>query len=117
MNFLARLVRFLFWVVFVSWSLWLVRRIVSWMLRDVVEPQSGSPQGGTQGQDRVATGANASEMPAGSARKLVRDPVCGMHLAEVLAIPLRDGGELVHFCSTACRDKYVMSTRKFAANG
>jgi YHS domain-containing protein len=49
----------------------------------------------------------------------VRDPVCGMHVAEVLAVPLRESGELVHFCSTACRDKYLSEsgTRRMAANG
>jgi YHS domain-containing protein len=51
------------------------------------------------------------------ARKLVRDPVCGMHIAEVLALPLRQDGKLVHFCSVACRDKYLSQTRKMAANG
>jgi ribosomal protein L24E len=40
-----------------------------------------------------------------------------MHIAEVLALPLRQDGELLHFCSTACRDKYVSETRKIAANG
>jgi YHS domain-containing protein len=48
---------------------------------------------------------------------LVRDPVCGTHVAEVLAIPLREGGDLVHFCSAACRDKYVNDTQRLAANG
>jgi hypothetical protein len=40
-----------------------------------------------------------------------------MHVDETLSIPLREGGELVHFCSIACRDAYVNSTRKLAANG
>ncbi len=40
-----------------------------------------------------------------------------MHLAETLAIPLREGGELVHFCSMECRDRYLNGTKKFAANG
>jgi len=50
------------------------------------------------------------------ARKLVRDPVCGMHIAEVLALPLRQDGEILHFCSAECRDKYISGARKFAAN-
>jgi hypothetical protein len=40
-----------------------------------------------------------------------------MHVDETLAIPLREGGELVHFCSLACRDAYLGSTKKLAANG
>ena len=52
-----------------------------------------------------------------AARRLVRDPVCGMHVDETLSIPLREAGELVHFCSVACRDAYAGETKKYAANG
>ena len=70
---------------------------------------------------RMGHGAAQSQTPAdvlngAIARKLVRDPVCGLHVAEVLALPLRQDGELLHFCSAACRDKYVGQTRKIAAN-
>jgi YHS domain-containing protein len=50
-------------------------------------------------------------------RRLVRDPICGMHVDETLSIPFRDEGELLYFCSLACRDAYTESTKKFAANG
>jgi len=53
----------------------------------------------------------------GTARRLVRDPVCGMHVDETLSIPLREDGELMHFCSIVCRDAYASETKKFAANG
>jgi len=53
----------------------------------------------------------------GAARRLVRDPVCGVHVDETLSIPLREGGELLHFCSIACRDAYAGGAEKFAANG
>jgi hypothetical protein len=39
-----------------------------------------------------------------------------VHLAEVLAIPLRTNGEQLHFCSLACRDAYLNSSQKLAAN-
>jgi hypothetical protein len=39
-----------------------------------------------------------------------------MHLAETLAIPFRDRGELVHFCSAECRDKYAKGSLQRAAN-
>jgi YHS domain-containing protein len=105
MNFLARIVRFLFWLLIVSWGVRLLRRIVGGMLRDqaVPAPQTADAHGG---------------IPApAAARRLVRDPVCGMHVDETLSIPLREGGQLIHFCSPACRDAYAVSTRKFAANG
>ena len=105
MNFLARVVRFLFWLLIVSWGLRLLRRIVSGMLRNEKAP-------GPQTADATPT----VEEP-GSSRRLVRDPVCGMHVDETLSIPLRVGGELTHFCSIACRDKFAVSAQKMAANG
>ena len=100
MTFIVRLLRFVFWVVVVSWGVALLRRLMQRMA-----------QGAAQSQAPVDVPNDAIT------RKLVRDPVCGMHIAEVLALPLRQDGELLHFCSTACRDKYVSETRKIAANG
>jgi YHS domain-containing protein len=100
MTFIARLLRFVFWVVVVYWGVALLRRLVQRMGQGAAQPYAPVD---------VPTDAMT--------RKLVRDPVCGMHIAEVLALPLRQDGELLHFCSTACRDKYVSETRKIAANG
>ena len=105
MTFLARIIRFLFWFFVVSWSVWLLRRVFGWTLQNAAS--------GLQ-QDRDASAP--SETP-GAARRLVRDPVCGLHVDETLSIPLREGGELVHFCSIACRDSYTGNTKKIAANG
>jgi YHS domain-containing protein len=105
MNFLAGIVRFLFWLLVLSWGLRLLRYIVGRVLRN---NQAAAPE----------TSGSADGIPAPSAaRRLVRDPVCGMHVDETRSIPLRDGGELLHFCSPACRDTYTVSVRKLAANG
>jgi YHS domain-containing protein len=104
MNFIARVLRFLFWLLVVSWGLRLLRRIVGGMLRDQA---AAAPQ---------TTDASAG-IPLPAARRLVRDPVCGMHVDETRSIALREGGELLHFCSPACRDSYAANTKKFAANG
>jgi YHS domain-containing protein len=104
MNFFARVARFLLWLIFISWSVWLIRRLVGWMLRDAA---SATPRSGDTSDAPQTTAA---------ARRLVRDPVCGMHVDETLSIPLREGGELFHFCSPACRDAYAVMVRKFAAN-
>jgi len=105
MNFLARTLRFLFWLLVLSWGVRLLRRIIGGMLRDQVA-------GASQTTDAP------EEIPApAAARHLVRDPVCGTHVDETRSIPLREGGELVHFCSPACRDAYAGNTRKFATNG
>ena len=105
MNFLARILRFLFWLLVVSWGLRLLRRIIGGMLRDQT---AHAPQ--------TADAAAGIPAPA-AARRLVRDPVCGMHVDETRSLPLREGGEVLHFCSPACRDAYGGSTKKFAANG
>jgi len=100
MTFIARILRFLFWVLIVSWSVSLLRRIVNSM---------GAASTGRQQPIDVPSDAVS--------RKLVRDPVCGMHLAEGLAITERSSsGEPVFFCSEECRNKFITEPRKFAAN-
>jgi len=105
MNFLVRIVRFLFWLLILSWGLRLLRRILGGLLGDRTgsAPQSVDATSGIPGQ--------------ATARRLVRDPVCGMHVDDTRSIPFREGGELLHFCSPACRDAYVVNVRKLAANG
>ena len=115
MDFLARIFRFLFWLVIVSWSVALLRRVLAWMLRGAMPAQTQQDATSSAAGTGVGTGSGDAQSGV-AARRLVRDPVCGMHVAEVLAVPLRDGGELVHFCSVACRDKYVSGTQRMAAN-
>ena len=105
MNFLAAIVRFLFWLLVVSWGVRLLRRLVAGML------------GSAAAAPKQTTDASAGEQTPSAARRLVRDPVCGMHVDETLSIPLREDGELLHFCSIACRDAYAGNTKKFAAIG
>ena len=97
--YIGRILRFVFWMLIVSWSVALLRRVVGNM-----------GMGGLKRQPDVVV------PPDSAARKLVRDPVCGMHMAETIAIPLRNGSELVHFCSMQCRDKYIEGSREWAAN-
>jgi YHS domain-containing protein len=105
MDFLARIIRFLFWLLVISWGLRLLRRLVGGLLRN---NKATRPQEANSGDGIPAPSA---------ARRLVRDPVCGMHVDETLSIPLREGGELLHFCSPVCRDAYAVNVKKFAANG
>ena len=105
MTFLSRIVRFLFWLLVVSWSVWLLRRLFGWMLQNAASTTQQSSD------------ATVPEETPGTARRLVRDPVCGMHMDEELAIPLREDGELLHFCSPACRDAYAGTAKKSVANG
>src|SRR5580693_9614345 len=117
-DFLARIVRFLFWLLIVSWSVALLRRALAWMVRGAMPAGPAGQNAPAGSADGAGVGAVQGDSQNGvAARRLVRDPVCGMHVAEVLAVPLRESGELVHFCSSACRDKYVSSTERMAANG
>jgi YHS domain-containing protein len=99
MTFFARLVRYLFWILVVSWSVSLLRRLVNRMA--------------------VSTVKNDVPMDVPNdavTQKLVRDPICGMHLAAGLAVAQREGGEVIYFCSEACREKFAGVPKKFAAN-
>jgi YHS domain-containing protein len=103
---ISRFMRFLIWLVVLCWTVAVLRRVVVWMLRSFLHSLTG---------DNVKAPTN--QEPAISSRRLVRDPVCGVHIAEERAIPLRTENGIVHFCSVACRDRYSGGEQKFAANG
>jgi len=102
MSFIARLLRYLFWVAVVSWTVSLLRRLVNQM--GAAHPDAASNPDVDVPNDAVN-------------QRLVRDPVCGMHLAPGLAFEVKQGGECVYFCSPECRDKFISETQKFAAHG
>ena len=105
MDFIARVIRLLFWVLVISWGVRLLRWIVGGLLHN-----------SAASSEQAANATAGIETPAAS-RRLVRDPVCGMHVDQTLSIPLREDGELLHFCSIACRDAHLGNVKKFAANG
>jgi YHS domain-containing protein len=59
---------------------------------------------GITGQPRAAA------RPPEQAVSMVRDPVCGIFVLPDRAVTISDGRGRVHFCSTACRDKYRSRT-------
>jgi len=99
MNFMVRILRYLIWLLVVSWGVAILRRLVGEM---------GSGAGRVRPTDALPE--------AEADQKLVRDPVCGMHVAERLAVEVRQGAETRYFCSTECRDKFLGATEKFVAN-
>jgi hypothetical protein len=113
MNFIARVFRFLFWLLVVSWSVALLKKLVAWMVQGAAQRAESASQHDPE--------ISRPQGTVGTSRRLVRDPVCGAHVAEVLAIPLREGGELLHFCSVQCRDQYLLTNtagdEKKIANG
>jgi YHS domain-containing protein len=44
-----------------------------------------------------------------SGGELKQDPVCGTFVAAASSIKRNVDGEVIHFCSTACRDKYQVA--------
>jgi YHS domain-containing protein len=100
MGFFGRLIRFVFWVLIVSWGIKLVGRLFS---------------GTSQPAARGGSSATADD-PAARGKRLVKDPVCGMHLAEELSLPISANGETQYFCSEECRSKYENSVLPRAAN-
>ena len=38
--------------------------------------------------------------------ELKKDPVCGTYVSAALSVTRKVNGEMVHFCSHECRDKY-----------
>jgi YHS domain-containing protein len=86
---LALLWRFL---LFIS-AIWFIQRALGVLF--------GSPRKEPRKEPKAANGSNA--------KKMVRDPVCGMYLDPCLAVSFKNKSETVYFCSEECR-------RKFTAN-
>ncbi len=99
MTFVVRILRFFFWVLIVSWGISLLRRLLTSV--GVADANRSAP---------IDVPNNVV------ARKLLRDPVCGMHVAENLALMERSGGQNVYFCSEDCRNKFLGEPKKFVAN-
>jgi YHS domain-containing protein len=99
MTFIVRMLRYLFWILVVSWAVRLLGRLVSQMGSGTARPQP------------------YVDVPNDAAsKKLVRDPICGMHVAEKLALPLKRGNETIFFCSVECRVKYLEDRLRIVAN-
>ena len=57
--------------------------------------QASSPPPQTPRQPEVISGG-----------ELKKDPVCGTYVSEALSVTRKVNGQLLHFCSKECRDKY-----------
>ena len=52
------------------------------------------------------TSPQQSPPPVVAGGELRKDPVCGTYVSTGASITRKVNGELLHFCSTECRDKY-----------
>lgn len=93
---LARILYFIFWLLILWWAAWLGRRILLWLAG-----QSAHPRG--------------RATPPVSRQPLHRDPVCGTFVAAEISQTLEQGGKILHFCSTACRERFLRSERRAAS--
>ena len=50
--------------------------------------------------------AERRESTVVSGGELKKDPVCGTYVSTALAVTRTVNGELLHFCSKECRDRY-----------
>ena len=103
MSFLGRVLRFLFWVLLLSWVMKLLGRALGGTAGRSGEPASADP-------NRAADGEAAT-----AGRRLVKDAVCGMHIAEELALSIDADGETHYFCSPECRAKFESSMARRAS--
>lgn len=62
---------------------------------------------GAQGPSTARSGSRR----APTAGELRKDPVCGTFVATSSSVKETVGGEIVHFCSAQCRDKYRQGPR------
>ncbi len=93
--FLARILRFLLVLVVLSWAVWLVRRLFAHLSMPSARRET------------------RPETPV-IARRLYRDPSCGTHVSDELSYSLEEAGQVLHFCSTECRERYRASLRRAA---
>ncbi len=74
--------------------------LLFWLLRGFLKSFFAAWNAGTDAKPR-------RPMPAVSnGGELKKDPVCGTYVSTAVSVTKRIGGETVHFCSPACRDKY-----------
>ncbi len=74
--------------------------LVLWFLRALLKSLFGTLQ------SSVSRPSKPSATAAPTGGELKRDPVCGTYVAVDTSVTKRVNGELLHFCSIDCRDKY-----------
>jgi len=112
LRLIIRLIQFVLWVVVATW---LGRKLFGWLFeagRVASQDETGgsAPGGANRGAASSApTGAGVKGGVKG--RKLHRDPVCGTHVPESVSVAFEHRGQVLHFCSVDCRDKFTASAR------
>ena len=90
---MVRAVLYLFLAIILISVLRSVIGVVGKLMSGLLDSGSSSP-GGHDGSEPRKAG------------ELKRDPVCGTYISTETSVKRTVGGEVVHFCSAACSEKY-----------
>ena len=91
---LSRVVQVVLWGILLSWLLQLLQR---WIF---------------SAQRRQTAGQRRSPEPKRAV--LHRDPCCGTYVSPEISFPLQQAGQIEHFCSAECRERFLKSERQAA---
>jgi len=92
---LSRMIRVVLWGILLSWLLGLLQRWIS-----------STQRRQTAGQRRP---------PAPTRAVLHRDPCCGTYVSPEISFPLQQAGQIEHFCSAECRERFLRSGQQAAS--
>jgi YHS domain-containing protein len=95
---MVRLLTFVLIVVLAAWAVWLVRRVRFWVGYLTGRPLR--PAHRTAPKPEVA---------------LRRDPVCGMFVSPEISLTLEHSGQVHHFCSAECRERFQSALPRAAS--
>lgn len=96
-EFLGRVIEILVFFVMIRSVLGLIMRIIR---------GTGSARGGGPVNQAPPAGTG-SEGGASASTLLHQDPVCGTYVAAGSSLRKISNGQVFHFCSEACRDKFA----------
>jgi len=74
--------------------------LVFWLVRSALKSLFASLQSGGVPQNRT------QPPPVSPGGELKKDPVCGTYVSTAASITQSVNGQVLHFCSKECRDKY-----------
>ena len=86
-----------FFLVFLAF--WVFSRLVRSFLKGILKPPSPETRSG----NRTRTNQTGTKVTG----KMVKDPQCGMYVAENLAVQAQVEGSTLYFCSEECHNQYV----------
>ncbi|HLY15880.1 MAG TPA: hypothetical protein VKR61_01590 [Bryobacteraceae bacterium] len=74
--------------------------LILWVVRGILQSIFGG------GNSRVVPRPSSPAPKVSPGGELKKDPVCGTYVSADISVTKRINGEMVYFCSPACRDKY-----------